>query len=209
MKKLQLTGQRFGRWFVLGPAENHGRHTYWRCRCNCGNIVDVNTDSLHYKKSKSCGCLSIERIRERSIKHGGCLNYKPSREYRTWCHAKSRCYCSTDAKYHIYGQRGIKMCEAWKNSFKQFYKDMGLCPEGLTLDRINVNGDYSSENCRWATPREQANNTRKNIKVVYNCESITLKELARRKNVCYGSLWSAVRQRGEEPIEAADRLSNI
>lgn len=208
MRKLQLKGQRFGRLLVIEaalPLNGRGR---WRCKCNCGNEKLVITSYLTSGDTKSCGCWELENQRYGSITHGQAKGGYISREFLAWSKAKQRCYNINDHKYHDYGERGIRMCDRWIDNFTAFYKDMGSCPMGLTLDRIDVNGNYEPENCRWATKKEQSSNRRNNINVSFQGNKITLKELSRVFGVCYQSLWAAVRLRSEEPISAATRLSH-
>lgn len=144
-------GSKFGMLTVLYRGPNAGRMPRVHCKCDCGTEKLVYCCSLRTGNTKSCGCLRGET-------HG--LSRPDVKEYRAWCHAKGRCQNPTDHKYHAYGGRGIKMCDRWSNSFTTFLSDMGPCPEGLTLDRIDVNGDYEPKNCRWTTWEVQRKNRR-------------------------------------------------
>lgn len=164
---LQLAGKRFGYLTVVAREVNNNRQSsVWRCVCDCGNVRSIVGSYLQLKPLISCGCKGDRRIRARrrpsSSKqtHGHCSLTFQSRTYHSWAMAKTRCFNKKHTVYEYYGGRGITMCERWKNSFVAFLADMGERPLGLSLDRINNNGNYEPGNCKWSTRSEQGLNRR-------------------------------------------------
>ncbi len=161
-----ISGKVFGRLKVIEKTNerlNSGA-IKWLCLCDCGAMKSISGVSLRNGDSKSCGCLFIDTAKNKGLAkkaHG----MTESAEYHTWIGMKQRCLNKNNSKYVSYGSRGISVCDEWVNSFPTFYADMGDRPDGTTLDRIDPNGNYCFDNCRWATQKQQQNNRTNNKKI--------------------------------------------
>ncbi len=159
-KTTNLTGKNFERLTVI-KKDNSKERIYWICNCNCGTQnVSIRSNRLKSGLTKSCGCYQKEEVSKSNTKHG----MSETKEYNTWENIISRCINSNNNQYKYYGGRGITICNRWKDSFENFYEDMGPRPgPEYSIDRIDNNGNYESSNCRWTTHKEQMRNTRKNV----------------------------------------------
>lgn len=166
------TGQRFARLVALSFVERRNSGgSIWRFLCDCGTEKDISAKMVVSGHTSSCGCVAKEKLVDRNKKHGLSKSYKST--YRSWKDMRSRCGNVNDFDYADYGGRGIRVCEQWED-FAVFFRDMGARPNGKTLDRIDVNGNYRPENCRWADAKTQANNKRNNRLVEYQGQTRTL-----------------------------------
>jgi hypothetical protein len=185
-----ITGLRFTRWTVIRRAGNNSSGTaLWLCRCSCGTERSIRGTELRYGQSTSCGCLMREISRDLCIRRNTTHGMTRSVEYRLWKAMIARCHSAQNSSYGFYGARGIQVCKRWRSSFINFYEDMGKRPTGATLDRTNNNGPYSPSNCRWATMREQSNNTRRNRILKFQGKSLTCAQWARELGITPMALW--------------------
>jgi hypothetical protein len=191
MKRIDLTGRRFGRLLVQSYEKTVKGVCYWVCRCDCGGFKIIASSSLRYGLTNSCGCLSKEFTSTRSTIHG---EARKTKEYKTWEGIKSRCYTQSDKRYYCYGARGIKVCARWKKSYEAFLMDMGRAPtKRYSIERINVNGDYSPSNCKWIELPDQSNNTTKTIWIDYQGRRMNLKQWASELKINYKTLHKYIR----------------
>ena len=189
----KINGIKFGKLIVIKETEKRNKNgsVYCLCKCECGNEIEIAKNSLISGNTKSCGCYLKEKRKQyiSNYLHGE----SKTRLHTIWCEMKRRCYCKTDKAYNNYGGRGIKVCEEWKNNYLCF-KEWAInndYKENLTIDRINNDGDYEPNNCRWINKKQQANNRRTNIKIRYKNKEYTLKQLAELLQIKYSKIYWA------------------
>lgn len=192
MKERNLIGLRSGRLEVIAYDEWKHNRPYLVCKCDCGNVVSVRDDGIVSGRTKSCGCLQKEAVGAYAREHHTSTQNNESRErlHNIWYLMKYRCENPDCDAYHNYGGRGIRVCEEWNNdqigyfAFKKWALENGYAPN-LQIDRINNNGDYTPENCRWTDAVEQANNKRVNVMFTYHGETKTAAQWAKEIGMSY------------------------
>lgn len=187
------------RLVVISVLREKGKKAVAVCKCVCG--AEKTTLLAHVKSGsvKSCGCLKRETSAKTGLankKHGHSSPEARSPEYRSWETMKARCYNQSNPDYQRYGGRGILVCDEWRSNFQNFFSDMGQRPKNTTLDRVDFNGDYRKENCRWATQSVQQRNKSTNRVVEFGGVKITLVELAEKTGEPYQRLHERIVRRG-------------
>lgn len=193
-----MIGRTFGRWTVVKMvAHVPYQKVSWLCRCECGAEKVVRVDQLTRGVSKSCGCLAREITRERARKHG----YTPRDgnpripEYEVWKQMNARCRNANNPRYRRYGGRGITVCQAWIESFEAFLRDMGPRPSDKhSIDRIDNDGNYCLENCRWATERQQRLNTCRVVLIEHDGVIDSIGGWSRRTGISQSAIRSRLRK---------------
>ena len=166
-----LTNTQFGKLTALRPtAERDREYIIWECVCECGARTYVSSCNLVRRRTKSCGCTKTER-------YAGA-----GREYSIWTDMKTRCSNPKNSRFHRYGGRGIRVCERW-GTFENFFSDMGPCPVGMSIDRINNDGPYEPGNCRWSSPKQQARNFSRNRMLTFAGETLCLADWGLRTGI--------------------------
>jgi hypothetical protein len=200
---IDRVGSKFSRLTVLERAPNKvlgGKtRTVWRCRCDCGSLVDVLGESLASGNTQSCGCqvTDCSGVRTHSM--------SDTKTYNAWAAAKSRCTNPDHPSYKHYGGRGIRMCPEWAADFSAFLRDMGEAPPKLELERIDNDGPYSPGNCRWASRSDQVKNQRRQRRFTWEGRRTSLKALAADLGISCGALRQRV-YRGQSAEDAARDL---
>lgn len=195
MRRVDLAGRRFGRWTVEELGKLVGGRRYWLCACDCGVRKQVKGDHLNSGASTSCGCWKKDRASAQTI-HGGNRRGARTPEYASWAAMVARCTNEKDRLFKYYGARGIKVCARWRNSFQAFLEDLGQRPEGMTLERVDNDGDYEPGNVKWATRTEQARNKRSSRRISWRGTTRVLVEWAEVLGIPYKTLHSRLNKYG-------------
>lgn len=186
-----LTGQKFGRLTVESFSHRQPNGAYiWNVVCICGVRKQVAKNNLISNNTRSCGCLKNEICKTKLKTHG----LSGTKTHRIWKSMISRCYIPSATGFKNYGARGISVCDRWRKSFVNFLFDMGECPDGFSIDRIDVNGNYEPSNCRWITFSEQQRNRRNNVVLLADVP-LSMAQAAKKAGVSYDTI-RARRKRG-------------
>ena len=191
MNFVDRTKLKYGRLTVIRLVRTSNKKSFWLCKCTCGTTLTVRGNALQSKNTKSCGCLARENGRKQGLttkKHGHAAHPTRTKIYRIWQGMLRRCYTKSASGYPNYGARGIKVARPWKK-FENFLADMGQPKAGLSLDRINNNGNYSKSNCRWATRTEQSANSSRTKLITFRGKRQCIAAWARELSISNTTLW--------------------
>lgn len=190
-----IVNQKFNRLLVVRKAHENG--ALYECVCDCGKTVYAYANSIISGNIKSCGCYRLEKIRNLQLKH----DMAHTRLYNVWKDLKKRCYNPNCKSYKNYGAKGIKVCKEWKDNFTAFHDwafdngyDKNASYGQCTIDRIDTNGDYCPENCRWVSLKEQANNRNNNFLITYNGETDTMSNWATKVGISYNCIFKRINE---------------
>lgn len=173
-------GVRYGRAIIVEFVERKNKHNWYKSKCDCGNYFVTTLNNLRRGNTKSCGCFQKEVIKEQFSTH----KLSSSPEYNAYRTMINRCEDLKHIQYADYGARGISVCKRWKDSFENFIEDMGMRPKlKYQLDRINNNGNYNKENCKWVSPKQNIRNSSITKKYKIGLETKTLKEWSKQFNI--------------------------
>lgn len=190
-----MQGKKFNKLTIIKQLENDKRYRKrYFCKCDCGNYKSVLKDNLINGITKSCGCM------KKGINKSHGKSKHPL--YVTWSTMKKRCYNKKSKDYKNYGARGIIVCDRWLDSIDNFIEDMGERPKGHTLDRVDVNGNYEPNNCKWSNSIEQRTNTRRNVYYMYKGQEMTLTEWSEILPLTFNQLRYRLKEKGLSIEEA-------
>jgi len=194
---------KFNQWTVISYEGKKNERHWYKTKCSCGNESILERNILKRGKSSKCrSCarkISCNSNKNPAYKHGySSVNHSHYNLYNIWIGMKSRCYRKSDSNYKIYGGRGITVCKEWLDSFENFLNDMGYPKKGESLDRINVNGNYYPDNCRWANKETQANNCRTNIHYQIEDEKLSETQCSRKLGISRNKMMYWARKKGIE-----------
>jgi len=212
MKRIDISKKRFNRLTVMKYAFTKNGKAYWLCECDCSNTVILQGDRIKRGVTKSCGCFAVESSiqsgrNKKGRTWGKRLYIKHKAEYSVWCGMKRRCYNSNEDSFQYYGKRGIKVCQRYRNSFEDFFNDIGKRPNPrLQIDRIDNEGHYSCGKCaecksnrwkfniRWTTLERQSRNKRNNHLITFNGETKCLTDFAKEVGKSYSVVYARIKR---------------
>lgn len=199
-KSIDITGKKYG--FLTAIRFSHykdykcgQRHRVWLFRCECGNDVLIPIGQARAGGTKSCGCKKSEFVAKARTSHGYANHRKTGKinsTYLAWVNIRNRCFNKKNDRYHVYGGRGITVCERWMK-FENFISDMGEKPEGMSIERIDVNKEYSPENCKWIPMKSQYKNKTNTILVEFNGVSMCLADASKLSGMSYSCLYERLK----------------
>lgn len=199
-----LVGQKFGRLTVISRVEKSKR-TSFLCQCDCGKTKIIKSCPMIMGEVSSCGCLNIELLQNRAT-HGHGRKGNKSKEYRAWSNMLTRCYNENYLEHENYGGRGIIVCERWRTSFVNFIEDMGLATSKKhSLDRIDNDGNYCKENCRWATLKQQGSNTSRNRWIEHDGKNMIISDWMKYLGISNGYFYKQLKKKSFADIYANPR----
>lgn len=187
-RSIDLTGKVFGSLSVISYSHSRKGHAIWMCACECGITKNILGHSLRSGATLSCGCVGAAHRRASATKYGA----GRTKEAGVWRSMIARCHDPKSSGFEHYGGRGIFVCTSWRDSFIAFISDMGICPDKLTLERVNNNLGYSKDNCKWATLNEQARNKRNSL--LY--QGVPLANIAETLKIPYATAYARLKKNG-------------
>lgn len=196
-----ISGQRFGSWTALCMVAET-RPAKWFCMCDCGTAREVSSGNLRHGATTNCGCQ-----RQHAEKHGHSRRAGRTRTYRIWRNMRQRCENESNPSYADYGGRGICVCDRWRGAFEAFLADMGECPDGMSIDRIDNDKGYEPDNCRWATRAVQRRNSRRVTLVAHEGSLRHVKDAAEMVGVSDTAIYQEMKRRGLDAQAAFDRVA--
>lgn len=203
-----ITGQRFERLTAVRPVgKNKGKGVMWECVCDCGNTIITCGSDLRRGKTRSCGCYAREKARDTCLRRNITHGMTGTRVFNIWVGMRKRCLNPKEPSYKNYGERGITICDEWLdfNNFYEWAITNGY-NDSLTVDRIDVNGNYEPTNCRWATHKEQANNTRRSRFITYDGKTMTLQQWSDETGINHMTLYDRIYKSGWTVGEALEKV---
>lgn len=190
MRVKDIAGKEYGRLVVesFAGTDDRGRAS-WFVRCKCGRTKVSKAADLIRGAVRSCGCLGDEQRRAAGEKSRSQLSKSSNpTEYNAWEGMIRRCYKPGHPSYERYGGRGITVCDEWRAGFPHFLRDMGKCPPGHTVERDDNSGNYTPDNCRWASKKEQANNRRSNVLITHDGKTMNIGQWAEFRGWAYSTI---------------------